>query len=159
MGERLKQALIDRGRKIIVVQNPALDLEAEHVTRSRKTVRDEQTSRNFSLFGEPISEAHKIVARKSRPFDLFAHLTIRRIRRATGARRPQIRPFLGPISYPWHVYRDAEWQADTFAGGLLMSSKHLARLGCHQNAAVQCGMTPMAASVMWSKYEKEGFLQ
>src|ERR1700730_2223984 len=101
MGERLKQALIDRGRKIIVVQNPALDLEAEHVIRSRKTVRDEQTSRNFSLFGEPISEAHKIVARKSRPFDLFAHLTIRRIRRATGARRPQIRPFLGPISYPW----------------------------------------------------------
>lgn len=57
------------------------------------------------------------------------------------------------------VYRDVEWQADTFAGGLLMSSKHLARLGCHQNAAVQCGMTPMAASVMWSKYEKEGFLQ
>jgi transcriptional regulator with XRE-family HTH domain len=56
------------------------------------------------------------------------------------------------------VYRDAEWQADTFAGGLLMSSKHLARLGCHQNAAVQCGMTPMAASVMWAKYEKEGFM-
>jgi hypothetical protein len=27
------------------------------------------------------------------------------------------------------VYRDAEWQADTFAGGLLMSCKHLARLG------------------------------
>jgi transcriptional regulator with XRE-family HTH domain len=57
------------------------------------------------------------------------------------------------------VYRDAEWQADTFAGGLLMSSKHLSRLGCHQNAAVQCRMTPMAASVMWSKYRKEGFLE
>jgi transcriptional regulator with XRE-family HTH domain len=56
------------------------------------------------------------------------------------------------------VYRDAEWQADTFAGGLLMSSKHVTRLGCHQNAAVQCGMTPMAASVMWAKYQKEGFL-
>ena len=34
------------------------------------------------------------------------------------------------------VYRDAEWQADTFAGGLLMSPEHLARLGCQENAAV-----------------------
>jgi transcriptional regulator with XRE-family HTH domain len=56
------------------------------------------------------------------------------------------------------VYRDAEWQADTFAGGLLMSSKHLPRLSCHESAAMQCGMTPMAANVMWSKYQKEGLL-
>jgi transcriptional regulator with XRE-family HTH domain len=56
------------------------------------------------------------------------------------------------------VYRDAEWQADTFAGGLLLSSRHLARLGCRENAALQCGMTAMAAGVMWAKYEKEGFL-
>ena len=56
------------------------------------------------------------------------------------------------------VYRDAEWQADTFAGGLLMSRRHLAALGTAENAAAKCGMTPMAASVMWSKYLKEGFL-
>lgn len=56
------------------------------------------------------------------------------------------------------VYRDAEWQADTFAGGLLMSARHLARLGCAEDAATQCGMTPMAAGVMWSKYQKEGLL-
>ena len=56
------------------------------------------------------------------------------------------------------VYRDAEWQADTFAGGLLMSARHLARLGCAEDAATQCGMTPMAADVMWSKYQKEGLL-
>ena len=56
------------------------------------------------------------------------------------------------------VYRDAEWQADTFAGALLLSSKHLAQLGSQENAAVQCGMTPMAAGVMWSKYQKEGLL-
>ena len=56
------------------------------------------------------------------------------------------------------VYRDAEWQADTFAGGLLMSTRHLAQLGCADAAAAQCGMTPMAANVMWSKYHKEGFL-
>jgi transcriptional regulator with XRE-family HTH domain len=56
------------------------------------------------------------------------------------------------------IYCDAEWQADTFAGGLLMSSKHFGQLGCHQNAAVLCVMTPMAASVMWTKYQKEGIL-
>ena len=56
------------------------------------------------------------------------------------------------------VYRDAEWQADTFAGGLLMSSKHVGVLETPQNAASVCGMTPMAAGVMWSKYQKEGYL-
>lgn len=53
------------------------------------------------------------------------------------------------------VYRDAEWQADTFAGGLLLSARHLGRLGSPNNAATHCGMTPMAATVMWSKYQKE----
>ncbi len=56
------------------------------------------------------------------------------------------------------IYRDAEWQADTFAGGLLLSARHLSRLGCPDNAAIHCGMTPMAATVMWSKYQKEGRL-
>jgi transcriptional regulator with XRE-family HTH domain len=56
------------------------------------------------------------------------------------------------------VYRDAEWQADTFAGGLLLSPRHLPRLGSQENAALQCGMTSMAAGVMWSKYKKEGLL-
>lgn len=55
------------------------------------------------------------------------------------------------------VYRDAEWQADTFAGGLLMSARHLRHLGCAEDAAIQCGMTSVAASVMWSKYRKDGF--
>ena len=36
--------------------------------------------------------------------------------------------------------------------------RHLAALGSAENAAAKCGMTPMAASVMWSKYQKEGFL-
>jgi transcriptional regulator with XRE-family HTH domain len=66
-------------------------------------------------------------------------------------------PRIRDDSHP--IYRDAEWQADTFAGGLLMSSRHLSRLGSHHNAAVECGMTPMAASVMWLKYQKEGFLK
>jgi hypothetical protein len=100
MRERLEQVLIDRGGKIIVVENPALDFEAEHVTRSREAIRGEQTSRNFGLFLEAIGEAHKIVARKARRLNLFAHLTVRRF--TSGRPRwPQARPFLGPISYPW----------------------------------------------------------
>jgi hypothetical protein len=62
-----------------VVENSTLDLEAEGVARLRETVRDEQTSRNFSLFDEPISKAQKIVARKSSRFNLFAHFTICRL--------------------------------------------------------------------------------
>jgi hypothetical protein len=77
----LSKRLINRGRKIIVVENPALDFEAKHVTRSRKAVRGEQTSRNFGLFREAIGEAHKIVALKARRLNLFAHLTTRRLRR------------------------------------------------------------------------------
>lgn len=53
------------------------------------------------------------------------------------------------------IYRDSEWQADTFAGGLLMSSKHLDQLENRENAALRCGMTPMAANVVWSKYKNE----
>lgn len=56
------------------------------------------------------------------------------------------------------VYRDAEWQADSFAGSLLMSSQHLQRFEDADDAAAQCGMTPMAAQVMWSKYKKEGLM-
>ena len=59
-------------------------------------------------------------------------------------------------SFP--IYRDAEWQADTFAGGLLMSCRHLPLLSGPVDAAAQCGMTSAAAKVMWAKYEKEGLL-
>jgi len=56
------------------------------------------------------------------------------------------------------IFYDSEWQADTFAGTLLMSSRHLARLGGPRAAAEACKMTPQAAKVMWSKYEKEGYI-
>ena len=54
------------------------------------------------------------------------------------------------------IYSDAEWQADTFAGGLLLSARHLDRLTGPRDAAVRCGMTPSAASVMWAKYARDG---
>lgn len=54
------------------------------------------------------------------------------------------------------IYQDAEWQADTFAGGLLMSMKHLQKFSDANDAASKCGITPAAARVMWSKYEKKG---
>lgn len=57
------------------------------------------------------------------------------------------------------IYCDAEWQADTFAGTLLMSPRHMKQFSRPDIAATQCAVTPAAANVMWSKYEKEGLFQ
>jgi len=53
------------------------------------------------------------------------------------------------------IFIDAEWQADTFAGTLLMSPRHLGRFMDCDDAAKLCGMTGAAAKVMWSKYREE----
>lgn len=50
------------------------------------------------------------------------------------------------------MYRDAEWQADTFAGALMMSARHTSAFGSLVEAASRCGMTPHAARVMLDKY-------
>ena len=57
------------------------------------------------------------------------------------------------------IYCDAEWQADTFAGTLLMSPRHPHRFTDANEAAAGCKMSPHAAQVMWGKYEVEGRLQ
>lgn len=54
------------------------------------------------------------------------------------------------------IFCDAEWQADTFAGTLLMSPRHLGKFTDPDDAASRCGMTGGAAKVMWSKYNSEG---
>jgi len=54
------------------------------------------------------------------------------------------------------IYCDAEWQADTFAGTLLMSERHLNILEGPDHAAQMCKMSAPAAKVMWSKYNAEG---
>jgi Zn-dependent peptidase ImmA (M78 family) len=54
------------------------------------------------------------------------------------------------------IFVDAEWQADTFAGTLLMSPSHLNRFLDSDDAAKLCGMTGAAAKVMWTKYLSEG---
>ena len=56
------------------------------------------------------------------------------------------------------IYCDAEWQADTFAGTLLMSPRHLHRFKDVDDAAVTCKISPPAAHVMWAKYDSEGRL-
>jgi transcriptional regulator with XRE-family HTH domain len=56
------------------------------------------------------------------------------------------------------IYCDAEWQADTFAGTLLMSPRHLHRFKDADDAAEACRMSPPAAHVMWAKYDDEGRL-
>lgn len=54
------------------------------------------------------------------------------------------------------IFCDAEWQADTFAGTLLMSPRHLSKFRDPDDAARSCGMTGAAANVMWAKYRDEG---
>jgi transcriptional regulator with XRE-family HTH domain len=54
------------------------------------------------------------------------------------------------------IYCDAEWQADTFAGSLLMSVRHLDYFDGPDEAASACKMSPPAAYVMWTKYQAEG---
>lgn len=53
------------------------------------------------------------------------------------------------------IYTDSEWQADVFAGSLMMSGRHLSRFSDLSDAASQCGMSLSAANVMWSKYRGE----
>lgn len=50
------------------------------------------------------------------------------------------------------VYRDAEWQADTFAGHLMMPRDHARGFSNIAEAASVCGMSAAAASVMLSKH-------
>jgi len=54
------------------------------------------------------------------------------------------------------IYTDSEWQADEFAGTLMLSSRHLHLFADADAAAEACKMNPAAARVMWSKYLKEG---
>ena len=53
------------------------------------------------------------------------------------------------------IYRDAEWQADEFAGRLLMPLSQVKSFASAADAARKCGMSPEAARVMMSKYTKE----
>ena len=56
--------------------------------------------------------------------------------------------------YP--IYRDAEWQADVFAGALLMSSRHARRFESPHDMADMCGVSDLAAEVQWANYRKKG---
>lgn len=54
------------------------------------------------------------------------------------------------------IYQDSEWQADEFAGTLLMSPRHVNLFNSAEEAAEACKMNPAASRVMWTKYKKEG---
>jgi Zn-dependent peptidase ImmA (M78 family)/transcriptional regulator with XRE-family HTH domain len=51
------------------------------------------------------------------------------------------------------VYRDAEWQADLFAGTLMMTREHANELVGPEQAAARCLMSLHAAKVTFSKYK------
>jgi transcriptional regulator with XRE-family HTH domain len=59
-------------------------------------------------------------------------------------------------SYP--VYRDSEWQANTFSAALLMPPFVAARFDDEYQAAKAAGMTFTAAEVTLEKYRKEGLI-
>ncbi len=52
------------------------------------------------------------------------------------------------------IYRDAEWQADMFAGALMLCRRHASELAGPDDAAAKCRMSPHAARVTYSKYER-----
>jgi transcriptional regulator with XRE-family HTH domain len=56
------------------------------------------------------------------------------------------------------VYCDSEWQADTFAGSLMLSHRHAKNFPTQAMASKSCGMTSTAVSVMFSKYQKAGLV-
>lgn len=54
------------------------------------------------------------------------------------------------------IFTDSEWQADTFAGTLLMSPRHVRQFCSSEQMAAACCTSPSAASHMWRKYIEEG---
>jgi transcriptional regulator with XRE-family HTH domain len=54
------------------------------------------------------------------------------------------------------IYRDSEWQADTFSGALMMSARHLTMFSNEEDAARKCRMSTAAAQHQWNIYRKEG---
>lgn len=53
------------------------------------------------------------------------------------------------------IYTDSEWQADTFAGTLLMSPRHATQFTSPEDMAVACGTSRSAANHIWRKYAEE----
>lgn len=52
------------------------------------------------------------------------------------------------------IFCDSEWQADTFAGGLLMSRRHVPRFHDTVHAARACGLSESAAGVQLEKHRR-----
>lgn len=57
------------------------------------------------------------------------------------------------------IFQDSEWQADTFAGSLLMSARHAPDFNNHVEMAEACLVSVRAAKVMWVKYVEEGVIR
>ena len=56
------------------------------------------------------------------------------------------------------IYCDSEWQADSFAGRLLMPPRHMSLFNGSEQMAAACRVSKNAAHVMWSKYQTEGLV-
>lgn len=56
------------------------------------------------------------------------------------------------------IFVDSEWQADTFAGTLLMSPRHASTFCNPESMAAACLASRSAAGYMWRKYVEEGVI-
>lgn len=57
------------------------------------------------------------------------------------------------------AYRSSEWQANCFAGELLVSHRHLQGCNSPEELASRFGVSVQAAGVQWDVYEREGLIQ
>lgn len=56
-------------------------------------------------------------------------------------------------------YRQSEWQADAFAGELLISAQHIHQCSSPNEAALLFGVSEKAARTQWSVFQRDGILK
>ncbi|MEI2734291.1 MAG: hypothetical protein V9G24_05365 [Rhodoblastus sp.] len=71
--ERVEHLSVDRRGEVIVIENPCLDLEAEHGVFMRETVLREQVAQQARFLRETRGEQRLVLARKSLSLDFLAH--------------------------------------------------------------------------------------
>ena len=71
--ERRQQLRINRGREVIVIDDPGLDLEPDHMIRLRKTVRLKKTAHMRGLMRQTPGELRPVFAGEPCRADFLAH--------------------------------------------------------------------------------------
>lgn len=64
-----------------------------------------------------------------------------------------------PTSERTKPFRDSEWQANAFAGELLISADHIHTCAGFAEAALIFGVSSEAAHYQWRVFEREGIIK